>query len=214
MPSHSYDEIVKLLIAYWQGSSPTDPRKRHRCRQVADMVIQHLPAGISQGLRSAPQAYEAEIRDALVSLMKQGGPGVRKLIRGLAEPRQKPARQQVTVTGTRHTVITIGGDVSGNVTLPDRRAIDQQVSATLGRTASEQAYLTRLHQILNAHFDEEELRTLCFNLNVDFDSLPVKGKANKARELVTYLERLGRISELVEIGKRLRPNVSWEKKPL
>jgi predicted transcriptional regulator len=71
-------------------------------------------------------------------------------------------------------------------------------------------YLRKLLQVLDKCFDEGELRTLCFHLDVDYDSLPGEGKANKARELVAYLERRGRIPELVETGKQLRPDVSWE----
>ncbi len=74
-------------------------------------------------------------------------------------------------------------------------------------------YLTRLRQILDTRFDLEELRTLCSDLGVDYDSLPGEGKAAKARELVNYLERHDRISDLVELGKQIRPGLSWEHTP-
>jgi hypothetical protein len=79
-----------------------------------------------------------------------------------------------------------------------------------GDVLAEQAYRTKLCQLLSTHFDEEELRTLCFDLGIDYDDLRSEGKANKARELVAYLERRGRIPDLVAIGKRLRPHVNWE----
>lgn len=63
-------------------------------------------------------------------------------------------------------------------------------------------YLNRLHELLNAHFDQEELRTLCFNLGVDFDSLRGEGKTSKVRELLLVLNRKNRLSELmIEISK-------------
>ena len=68
----------------------------------------------------------------------------------------------------------------------------------------------RLRDILTTRFSESELRTLCFDLNVDYESLPGDGKADKARELVAYLERHGRFPELAETGKRQRPDISWE----
>jgi hypothetical protein len=71
-------------------------------------------------------------------------------------------------------------------------------------------YRTRLHRLLTRYFDREELRTLCFNLGVDYDDLEGEGKTNKARELVAYLERHGRLLELVTLGKKLRPHVDWE----
>jgi hypothetical protein len=74
-------------------------------------------------------------------------------------------------------------------------------------------YLTCLREIVALYFNEGELRTLCFDLGVDYDDLPGKGKTEKAKDLVEYLEHRGRISELVEIGQQLRPNVSWGTAP-
>ncbi len=69
--------------------------------------------------------------------------------------------------------------------------------------------LAQLRQLLVDHYSEGELRTLCFDLGVDYESLPAEGKANKARELVAHLERRNRIHELIEMGRRLRPTVDW-----
>jgi len=69
--------------------------------------------------------------------------------------------------------------------------------------------LAHLRQLLTDHFSEEELRTLCFDLRVNYDALPAMGSAGKARELVAYLERCDRIPDLLEIAQRLRPNVDW-----
>jgi len=70
-----------------------------------------------------------------------------------------------------------------------------------------------LRQILTSRFNEEELRTLCFDLDVDYDDLSGAGRAGKARELLLYFERHGRISELVETVCRLRPDASWDDTP-
>ncbi len=93
------------------------------------------------------------------------------------------------------------------------------VSETLVKDTSEQKRLDRLHrlrqlrQILAHHFNEGELRTLCFDLGIDYDDLPGDERAGKARELVSYLKRYGRISELVEIGTAMRPDISWSDVP-
>lgn len=68
----------------------------------------------------------------------------------------------------------------------------------------------KLFQILCDHFDESELKTLCFHLAVDYDALPDVGKNNKAREMIVLVERKERIQELIEEGKRLRPNSKWD----
>ena len=69
------------------------------------------------------------------------------------------------------------------------------------------ANLIRLRQTLTDHFDEGELRTLCFDLRIDYASLPGEGKADKARELVAYCERHGRIVELDEQIRRFGSHV-------
>ena len=68
------------------------------------------------------------------------------------------------------------------------------------------------------HFKGEELRDLCHDLDVDYSRLHGKGQA-KARELVAWLERDGRIDDLVRACERLRPNVPppkprYDPKPL
>jgi len=71
------------------------------------------------------------------------------------------------------------------------------------------SYLVQLRRIFVSRFDEDELRTLCFDLDLDYDNLAGEGKAGKARELVGYLERHDRIPELIETGRELRPEIDW-----
>jgi hypothetical protein len=76
-----------------------------------------------------------------------------------------------------------------------------------------QTFLVELLYLLNAHFSKEEIKTLCFELRIDYSNLEAEGKVNKARELIALMERQGRIIELLTIMKRKRPNVSWPKIP-
>lgn len=87
------------------------------------------------------------------------------------------------------------------------------VGATSGRTTPKRKHLTRLREILDTHFSDGELRTICFDLDVEYNNLPGEGKADKARELIAYLERHGQIGELVETGRQLRPDVRWVSLP-
>jgi hypothetical protein len=70
-----------------------------------------------------------------------------------------------------------------------------------------------LYELLIRYFDEEELRTVCFKLEVEYDNLRGEGSQAKARELIKYLDRRDRISDLVEICERERSNVSWRDAP-
>ena len=67
--------------------------------------------------------------------------------------------------------------------------------------------LTYLHNFLVEHFDGEELKTLCFELRVDYDSLPGQGKAAKARDLILQIEQQGELGQLLAALKRRRPNL-------
>jgi tetratricopeptide (TPR) repeat protein len=73
-----------------------------------------------------------------------------------------------------------------------------------------QNYLVTLHQNLVAHFSDDELRTLCFDLQVEYDDLPSQGRASRARDLIAFLVRRDRVTELIELCAKQRPNVDWQ----
>ena len=66
--------------------------------------------------------------------------------------------------------------------------------------------LPTLRDILVTYFSDSELRDLCLDLGIDYESLPGEGKAAKARELVAYCQRHGRLTELETTCRRSRPN--------
>ena len=86
---------------------------------------------------------------------------------------------------------------------------EEGLDAALKGIAAEQELLKDLAELLDERFNEEELRMFCFNLDVDYDNLEARGKANKARELVLLFKRRNDIPTLLETGKRLRPDISW-----
>jgi adenylate cyclase len=86
----------------------------------------------------------------------------------------------------------------------------QEADAIAVTHAPERGPLIWLRRIITSRFNDGELRTLCFDLGVAYDDLPGEGKADKARELIAYLERRERIPELISVGKELRPDISWE----
>lgn len=60
------------------------------------------------------------------------------------------------------------------------------------------------------HFNEGELRTLCFDLGVDYEELPGSGKSNKVRELIEYQQRREQLDSLIYECAKLRPTVDWQ----
>lgn len=74
--------------------------------------------------------------------------------------------------------------------------------------ASSTGYLARLFKLLTAHFNLDELRTLCFDLSVDYDTL--RGdKSTKALELISLMLREHRLNELVSTLRKERPSADW-----
>ena len=67
--------------------------------------------------------------------------------------------------------------------------------------------LPRLAQLIATYFSQDELHELCFHLGVDHQDLPADGKRNKARELVTHMDRRGRTAELAAMIRQLRPHI-------
>lgn len=61
--------------------------------------------------------------------------------------------------------------------------------------------------LLYTAFNETELRTLCFTLQIAYDDLPGPTHHDKARELLLAAERLGLFYRLVELCRRERPNM-------
>lgn len=65
-----------------------------------------------------------------------------------------------------------------------------------------------LFQALMEAFDLEELRTLCFDLVIDYDSLRGEGKEAKARELILFAQRHQKTPQLVAKIGESRPNLA------
>jgi hypothetical protein len=67
--------------------------------------------------------------------------------------------------------------------------------------------LRKLLRAINDSFSEDDLRDLCFELQLDFENLPGTVKKDKARELIIHFDRRKRINVLVATFIELRPHV-------
>lgn len=63
--------------------------------------------------------------------------------------------------------------------------------------------------LLTRHFNLEELRSLCFDLRIQPDELGGQGLRSVARELLQYMQRRGRLPELLAALHVERPSVAW-----
>jgi hypothetical protein len=71
---------------------------------------------------------------------------------------------------------------------------------------------TELREKLAQHFNREELRTLCFDLGIQYEDLP-DSLEGMARDLVAHCERDVTIPKLLSLCRKRRPNVTWPQWP-
>lgn len=83
----------------------------------------------------------------------------------------------------------------------------QQDEQARNEGSREKIDLSQLRDLMDESFSEEELRTLCLDLSVDYDNLPGRNKKGRIQELVLLFRREGRLSELLERCQQLRPKI-------
>lgn len=68
---------------------------------------------------------------------------------------------------------------------------------------------SQLKENLKAFFDETDIKELCFDLNIDYEDLSGETKRAKIMALITYTRNQGRLQDLWDYSRRLRPNLEW-----
>lgn len=69
--------------------------------------------------------------------------------------------------------------------------------------------LNHLAKLLHAHFDLEEFKSLCFDVDEKYDDLRRETLQGKIEELVAKLQRRSRLFVLIARVKKLRPKAPW-----
>ncbi|MEZ4641775.1 MAG: NB-ARC domain-containing protein [Chloroflexota bacterium] len=83
------------------------------------------------------------------------------------------------------------------------------MSEPISSTSDTLPPLAQLREQIASHFNLEGLRTLCVDVNVNFDELPNPGLTPKIRDLIQVMWRRGRIETLLTAVTRTYPHVSW-----
>jgi hypothetical protein len=76
-------------------------------------------------------------------------------------------------------------------------------------TASPQNVLIALRENLNAYYSESELRSLCWDLGIEYEDLGGGNKSVRVLELIGMMQRHGRLEQLVDLVRQQRPHSSW-----
>ncbi len=111
----------------------------------------------------------------------------------------------------------VGGLMSAALTIYSAVTIVQTVLAGRGNFVSDgalqlskldSAKMNVVHEWLDTYFDKDELRDLCFDLDIDFEDLEGTAQTHKARELVEFYARRGELDRLEAIVKEERPHLN------
>jgi ActR/RegA family two-component response regulator len=184
-------EFTKVIIVTAYGGAATDIAREAMEKGAITYLTKPLDfAELDECIAMAIQSWQQEVEEMVNLGFLAEGPELTFL--GISTEGMRPGDR---VSTDHVTLAQAPAEAAGEVP---------------PRTALQRRYLARLRQILTDRFSEEDLQTLCFDLGVDYSDLPARGRAGKARELVAYLECRNRVSELVETGKRTRPDISWD----
>lgn len=112
-----------------------------------------------------------------------------------------------TTSGLPYVIAEIADVVLvGGTTSPNDMSHNRPTNVSIGSSMTDLALLARQ---LNEYFSWEELEDLSFRLGISMEDLSGATRSAKARELVTYLHRRGRLDQLVTLARTLRPHVTW-----
>lgn len=89
----------------------------------------------------------------------------------------------------------------------DNKRMTEVIIESLATYFASQEQLTQIRHNLVAAFDEDELRTLCFDMGIDFEMLPGAHKGIKVLELISYCRRRGQLFDLLTHCAQARPNL-------
>jgi hypothetical protein len=70
--------------------------------------------------------------------------------------------------------------------------------------------VNKLYQLVTQHFSQEEVKGLCFALDIDHEIIPPIGKFHYTRELINLIKRHNRLTEFLQKCREERPSVEWE----
>ncbi len=83
-------------------------------------------------------------------------------------------------------------------------------SFTEAQSGGQNRGLALVRRSLETYFNLEELKTLCFDLGVNYDNLAGETLAGKSRELVNYCQRHNLLPDLLALCQEARPEVDWQ----
>jgi hypothetical protein len=84
----------------------------------------------------------------------------------------------------------------------------QLTTGEIERAASEN--VAQIFEVLRDRFSLDALKTLCFNLGMNYEELPGQTLSAKARELVRFFQQRNQLDQLQEAIEHFRPDIRFD----
>lgn len=110
--------------------------------------------------------------------------------------------------------VKIGQELAGETAVVHPLLVGQMlVSYLIGERDTyrdvEHETLVTFKQNLKTAFNNNDLKTLCFELNIPYEDLGAETHDGRIQELIEYGQRHGRLADFVAYCRRERPYIAW-----
>lgn len=139
------------------------------------------------------QQYIARYSSALASRLGiDSGEGVEKMAEAIAGVVRR-AREELSMSPRKSSMM--------------QQKMRQTSSEQFNMPLTPESDLSRLRDVLVDHFNMAELHDLCLDLGIDFEDLVGSTKTTKVIELISYMQRRGRLDDLMRLVQTKRPHL-------
>ncbi|GAB4334655.1 MAG: hypothetical protein OHK0047_23570 [Leptolyngbyaceae cyanobacterium] len=114
----------------------------------------------------------------------------------------------IVVTGNQNIVVS-GSFQDGTIATTTGNVANEPTPTKI-KPEKGTVNLIKLRDMLESRFNPQELSVLVFDLGVDYDALYGQSRSQKTSDLIYELVRTDRLSDLIEVGRRLRPDIPWD----
>ena len=191
------ETLQNVLIAQVRGSNDTAIQNNPEYRELRNELIQHEEISIllPRFVRTCRdlRQFWSYIKSSYAHYDER-----ERFVREQFAPLLDKLEGDVTLN--RHTLI----DKSVISHPPDT----PQIPTPVHENSFKQSRI-ELREKISQLFDASEIKTMCFDLSIDYDSLSGDNKADKVRELVGFCERHHRVGDLVNYCQKHRVGVQW-----
>ncbi len=229
----AYAGLKALVVHKFGASSAVESAMRGVEKQPDSEARRDVLREELEGAGVAQDAEMLQRAQALIALIRQQAPAMAEkysavLTDGGAIARGPGARAAgaggVIVEGNNTgninpgTQINTGGGayIGGNVHVGGDFVGRDQINYEVGRRPDDRGTARprdpreqKLYEAFEANFSLDDLQDLAFVLGVDWDSLPGQAKGGKARALIDYFAKDGRLDVLYQEARTKRPRYAW-----